>query len=233
MPASAIAGMPSAPVIERAGRHVRLSNACARSFTIGCVPSANGYLSMTIAPSTSAARCACSARSAGIGAWNASGSTRPVAESSMRSSSARAMRNDDGTTPLASPECTPSVSTSTRSGPADEPAKRRRRPQPLVVAAPRVEPDDQLDLSHARRQRVEVGRKVVASRLLAGLDHSDAARMRDALRLQRADRRQRGENRVAVVGAAAAVELAVFVEGIPRAVALAPADHFRLLVQCP
>ena len=31
------------------------------------------------------------------------------------------MRNDDGTTPLASPECTPSVSTSTVSVPAARP----------------------------------------------------------------------------------------------------------------
>ena len=34
---------------------------------------------------------------------------------------ARAIRNDDGTTPLASPECTPSVSTSTVRVPAAMP----------------------------------------------------------------------------------------------------------------
>ena len=44
-----------------------------------------------------------------------SGSTRilPVAESSTRSRSRRRIRNDDGTTPPAIPEWTPSVSTST------------------------------------------------------------------------------------------------------------------------
>ena len=55
--------------------------------------------------------------------------------------------------------------------------------------------------------------------------------MRDALRLQRADRGQRGERRIAIVGAAAAIELAVLVQRIPRSVALSPAGHLRLLVQ--
>ena len=59
----------------------------------------------------------------------------------------------------------------------------------------------------------------------------DAARVRNALRLQRADRGQRGEDRVAVVGAAATVELAVLDQRRPRAAIGAPADHFRLLVE--
>src|ERR1700694_5282054 len=44
LPALALDGSPSAPMTESAGRHVRLSKASARSETIGCVPSANGYL---------------------------------------------------------------------------------------------------------------------------------------------------------------------------------------------
>ena len=59
--------------------------------------------------------------SGGICAWNTDGMIQPVAESSSRSSSLRATRNDDGTTPLASPECTPSVSTWTSSLPAASP----------------------------------------------------------------------------------------------------------------
>ena len=129
------------------------------------------------------------------------------------------MRNDDGTMPLASPECTPSVSTSTVKRAAGETAQRRRRPQAFVVAAAGIEADDEIDVAHARRQRLEVGRQVVAAAFLAGFDHADAARVRDALRLQRADRGQRGEHRVAVVGAAAAVELAVLEQRIPRTVA--------------
>jgi hypothetical protein len=39
----------------------------------------------------------------------------------MRESSWRTMRKLDGTTPLAAPECTPSVSTSTRSTPPTRP----------------------------------------------------------------------------------------------------------------
>ena len=62
-----------------------------------------------------------------------------------------------------------------------------------------------------RRERVEIRGQVVAAALLAGLDEPDAARVGDALRLQRGDRGERREHRVAVVGAAASVELAVLV----------------------
>ena len=47
------------------------------------------------------------------------GACSPVSASSIRSSRRRSTRNDDGTTPPAEPECTPSVSTSTRRA-ADE-----------------------------------------------------------------------------------------------------------------
>ncbi len=86
--------------------------------------------------------------------------------------------------PLASPEWTPSVSTSTVERAAGETAQRRRRPQPLVVAAARIEPDDEVDASHPRREQLEIRRQVVAAALLARFDHADAARVRDALRLQ-------------------------------------------------
>ena len=55
--------------------------------------------------------------------------------------------------------------------------------------------------------------------------------MRDILRLQRANGGERRENRIAVIRTAAAVELAVFDYRLPRAQALAPAAHLRLLIQ--
>ena len=64
---------------------------------------------------------------------------------------------------------------------ADEPAQRRRRPQLVVVAAARVEADDEARLADARREVLDVGGQVVAAALLAGLDQDDAARVRDAL----------------------------------------------------
>ena len=88
-------------------------------------------------------------------------------------------------------------------------AERRRRPQPLVVAAAGIEADDEIHRAHARRKQLEVGRKIVAAAFLAGFDHADATRMRYTLRLQRADGGERGEHRIPVVGAAAAIELAV------------------------
>ena len=55
--------------------------------------------------------------------------------------------------------------------------------------------------------------------------------MRTLVVAQLAQRGDRGEDRIAVVGAAAAVELAVLDYRRPRAKARAPADHLRLLVQ--
>ena len=48
-----------------------------------------------------------------------------------------ARRNDDGTTPPAEPECTPSSRTSTREHDADEAAQRRGGPEPVVGGAAR------------------------------------------------------------------------------------------------
>ncbi|MNM95736.1 hypothetical protein D3C81_1081930 [compost metagenome] len=55
--------------------------------------------------------------------------------------------------------------------------------------------------------------------------------MRQALFLQRQHGSQRAEDRVAVIGAAAAVQLFVAQHRNPRAEVVVPAGHFRLLVQ--
>ena len=62
-------------------------------------------------------------RSGGTWQWKLAGSMRPVALSSSRSSTWRMMRNDEGTTPEASPECTPSVRISTFSVPLAMPRR--------------------------------------------------------------------------------------------------------------
>ena len=114
---------------------------------------------------------------------------------------------------------------------AYEPAQRGRVPHPLVIAAAGIEPDHEIDSPQARRERLEIRREIVAAGLLASLDHAGATRMRDALRLQRADGGEGSEYRVAVVRAAAPVELAVLEQRIPRTVAVAPSAHLRLLVE--
>lgn len=121
LPALLSAGMPSTPVTDRAGRHVRLSTSSAPSSDMGRVPGTQGNLVKTSSPSTLAAARACSSRASGIRVCRASTSTLPVDSSSTRDSTCRSTRKDDGTTPLASPECTPSVSTSTRRLPATMP----------------------------------------------------------------------------------------------------------------
>ena len=73
--------------------------------------------------------------------------------------------------------------------------------------------------------------QVVAAGLLAGLDQDHAARMRDVLVLQRCDGSERAEHGIAVVGAAAAVELVALDQRHPGAEALEPAGHLRLLVE--
>ena len=66
---------------------------------------------------------ACSTRCAGTSQWKLCGSSSPLRESSSRSSSWRRMRKLDGTTPLASPEWMPSLSTSTLSTPLTMPRR--------------------------------------------------------------------------------------------------------------
>ena len=106
LPAFAGSGSPSAPVTDSAGRHVLFNTSASSPSAIGRMPGTNGNLAWISLPSTSAARFACATRSAGTGAWNAASRTRPVAASSTRSRSCRAMRKLEATTPLASPECT-------------------------------------------------------------------------------------------------------------------------------
>ena len=113
----------------------------------------------------------------------------------------------------------------------DHAAQRGRHPEAVVVAGAGVQADHQRDIAQARPEQVDVGRQVVGAGLLAGLDQADAARARDALLVQRQQRGDGGVDRVAVVGAAAAVELAVLVLRRPRTEVGAPAVELGLLVQ--
>src|SRR5437763_3978342 len=73
--------------------------------------------------------------------------------------------------------------------------------------------------------------QIVAAGFFARLDQNDAARMRYALLSESRERGQGREHRIAVVGAAAAVQLVAFEARDPRAITLGPADHLRLLVE--
>ncbi len=78
---------------------------------------------------------------------------------------------------------------------------------------------------------VDVVGQVVAAGLLAGLDHDDAAAARYLLLPQRPQCRETGVDRIAVVGAAAAIELVVLAHRQPGTQALRPALHLGLLVE--
>ena len=90
---------------------------------------------------------------------------------------------------------------------ADDAAQRRRQPQLLVVAAARVEAHDQAGRADARGAGARcrrAGRSCRSPRTPRSPSTQRACGM--PWSLQRAERGQRGEDRVAVVGAAAAVE---------------------------
>ena len=102
-------------------------------------------------------------------------------------SSGRAIRNDDGTMPDTSPECSPSVTMSTVSVALDQPAQRRGDPHPVVVDAARVEADDEARGADPVGERLDVGRRDRASRTPRS--------PRSARRSGRARRRRRGPPR--------------------------------------
>ena len=114
LPALPSGGSPSTPVMASAGLQERLRIISTLSLTTGRAPCTKGNLFHTSSPRTSAVSRACFSRSWGICTCSASSFTLPVCSSSMRLSSWRRMRNDSGTMPLASPECTPSLRISTR-----------------------------------------------------------------------------------------------------------------------
>ena len=179
LPARSHGGRPSAPVISSIGRHVWLSSCCAGSSVTGRVPARNGITSASVLRQhLRRARSSLDAPG-GISTWRSASRISPVSSSSIRDRIWRAMRNVDGTTPLASPECTPSESTSTSSSPASRPrsdvvttAGRSRR------SRSRGRPPGSACRS-AVGQRLDVGGQIGAAALLAGLDQHDAARVRE------------------------------------------------------
>ena len=78
---------------------------------------------------------------------------------------------------------------------------------------------------------VDVVGQVVAARLLAGLDHDDAAARAAPSAHASPAARTAGIDRIAVVGAAAAIELVVLAHRHPGTHALGPALHLGLLVE--
>ena len=90
-------------------------------------------------------------------------------------------------------------------------------PELVVIACAAVQAHDQAHIAQARTQRVHVGQQIVRTRFFASLNQAHDARMRHALRFEALDGSNAGVNGVAVVRAAAPVQLAVFQLGRPRA----------------
>ena len=234
---SRAAGRPSAPVTASAGRQVRLRISSAdRSSSIGCdAAPANGNLRQTSSPRT----CAAPARLRDALGGNrrrgsrSAGPRRCARPRGGRAAGAamRKRRRHDAAARRRSAR--PRSSTSTRELAADEAAQRRRAPTAGRSCRSPSRGRRRATASPMRGgERIDVGRQVVAAALLARLDqHRRSARAATPCALQRLDRGERGEDRVAVVGAAAAVEPVVLDHRRPRPEALAPAGHLRLLVE--
>ena len=118
-----------------------------------------------------------------------------------------------------------------RQRPGRDAAQRGRHPELVVIAAARIEADHQRGRADAVGQVLDVMRQVVAAQFLARLDDDDAARMRRLLVAQAQERGQCPEHRIAVIGAAAAIEPVAVDARRPRPVPLFPADHLRLFVE--
>ena len=105
------------------------------------------------------------------------------------------------------------------------------QPELVVVAGARVQADHQAHIAQPAAQCIHIRQQVVRAAFFAGLDQPDNARVRHLLAFQRLNGGDAGVGCVAVVSAAAAVELAVLVAGRPRAQVGAPAAELGLLVQ--
>jgi len=118
-------------------------------------------------------------------------------------------------------------------GAAGHSAQAGGEPELIVIAGARVEADHQGHLAQAGAQGVDVGQQIVRAAFLAGLDQADDAGVGRFLGLQGLHGGNAGVHRIAVVGATAAIQLAVFVLGGPGAQVVAPAAELGLLVQVP
>ena len=220
LPADASGGMPSTPVTDKRRPPGAVEHQLGRGRSaIGVMPSHERELVVDLV-AEDLAPCASPARGGRAGISTCSAFELDLAGGFVLEprSSWRRMRKLDGTTPEASPECTPSSSTSTVRLPPARPRSDVVQPQLVVVAAARVEAHDQRRLADARRRggrRRTAGRSCRIPRRPRSGRRSARAAMPCCL--QRLDRGERAEDRVAVVGAAAAVEPVALEHRLPRA----------------
>ena len=207
LPASAIAGSPSAPVTDSAGRQVRLSSASrviARP-SAACAP-ANGYLrdrSLAQDRRRLPAPAARARRESARGTPRAARGPSRVLEPVEQGARDAERRRHDAARVARVHALGQHVD---RQRAAGEAAQRRRRPEPLVVAAARIEADHEID---ARRSAARAARDRRADRSCrsprrsrSGRRSAHAARLapaarrwRRATRTPRSRRRRRRDRR--------------------------------------
>src|SRR5882672_4559653 len=106
-------------------------------------------------------------------------------------------------------------------------------PELFVVRALGIETHHQARRAQAGSQCFDVRREVSAAAFLACFDEHYAARARDTLGIEGGNGSERSKHRVAVVRAAAPVELSITDHRLPWSEPLVPARELRLLVQMP
>ena len=104
-------------------------------------------------------------------------------------------------------------------------------PQLVVIAGATVQANDQTHIAQAGTQGIDVGQQIVGARLFAGLNQAHDSWMGCVLIFKRLDCGNAGVGGITIIGATAAIQLAFFVFGCPRAKVVAPTAELRLFVQ--
>ena len=104
------------------------------------------------------------------------------------------------------------------------------QPQLVIVARATVQANHQGHLAQARAQGIDVRQQVAGARFLAGFDQPHHAGVGNVLRFERCNGRDAGVDRIAIVGAAAAIQLVAHDLGRPRPQVGTPAVKLGLLV---
>jgi hypothetical protein len=105
------------------------------------------------------------------------------------------------------------------------------QPQLVVIACAAVQANDQIHIAQAGAQRIHIRQQIARAAFFGGFNNADDARVQHVLAFERLHGRHAGVHGIAVIGTAAAIQLAVLVLGRPGAQVAAPAFKFGLFVQ--
>ena len=231
MPAFSSGGSPSCPVIARLGRQVRLRIRSLVGTSLAWVSPCHGKRSKVPSPRVAAAASAWAIRSAGNLGVEGIGD-HPVVPRVFESVEQLAQDEEGrGNHSAGIPGVHAFVEHVGAQHPADHAPERGRGPELVVVAGPGVEADHEVRTADHAREVLHVGREIRRAALFRKLHEQHHPGALFPFEAERLHGGERAVERVPVVGPAASVELVPLADRLPGAEAVAPAGHFRLLVE--